>query len=148
MKKTENVITAIAVRGYKSICNELRMELRPLTILAGANSSGKSSIMQPILLLKQTLENPFDPGVFRLSGPNVRFTSADQLLSKVPGKIETESFALRLEKGERAKVGLTYRKSKGRDSISKAWSTRMGTERDASRSNSPMRRSCKCFLSR
>src|SRR5438552_2754974 len=114
MKKTENVITAIAVRGYKSICNELRMELRPLTILAGANSSGKSSIMQPILLLKQTLENPFDPGVFRLSGPNVRFTSADQLLSKVPGKIETESFALRLEKGERAKVGLTYKKVEGK----------------------------------
>ncbi len=114
MKKAENLITAIAVRGYKSICNELRMELRPLTVLAGANSSGKSSFMQPVLLLKQTLENPFDPGVFRLNGPNVRFTSADQLLSKVQGKPETDSFSLRFERGSQTKVGLTYRKVQGK----------------------------------
>jgi hypothetical protein len=114
MKRAENVITAIAVRGYKSICNELRMELKPLTILAGANSSGKSSIMQPILLLKQTLENPFDPGVFRLSGPNVRFTSAGQLLWKVPGKAEGDSFKIAFEKGPKAMVALTYKKVEGK----------------------------------
>ena len=114
MKTKQSVITAIAVRGYKSICQELRLELRPLTVLAGANSSGKSSIMQPMLLLKQTLENPFDPGVFRLSGPNVRFTSADQVLAKVPGRVETDSFSLRFEKGSRAKVELTYKKVEGR----------------------------------
>jgi len=113
MKNTENLITAIAVRGYKSICNEQRMELKPLTILAGANSSGKSSIMQPVLLLKQTLENSFDPGVFRLNGPNVRLTSADQLLSKIQGKAETDSFSLRFERGEKKKVGLTYKKVEG-----------------------------------
>ncbi len=73
----------ITVRGYKSIVDEQSIEIRPLTILAGANSSGKSSIMQPLLLLKQTLELPYDPqGALELSGPNVRFTSADELLSK------------------------------------------------------------------
>jgi len=73
----------VTVRGYKSIVNEQSIEIRPLTILAGANSSGKSSIMQPLLLLKQTLELPYDPqGALELSGPNVRFTSADELLSK------------------------------------------------------------------
>ena len=73
----------ITVRGYKSIVNEQSIEIRPLTILAGANSSGKSSIIQPLLLLKQTLELPYDPqGALELSGPNVRFTSADQLLSR------------------------------------------------------------------
>ena len=35
-------ITAISVAGYKSIYDEQRIEIRPLTILAGANSSGKS----------------------------------------------------------------------------------------------------------
>jgi hypothetical protein len=114
MKKTENLITAIAVRGYKSICSELRMELKPLTVLAGANSSGKSSFMQPVLLLKQTLENPFDPGVFRLNGPNVRFTSAEQLLSKVQGQDDADSFLLRFERGNQAKVGLSYRKVEGK----------------------------------
>jgi hypothetical protein len=114
MKKIENLITAITVRGYKSICNELRMELRPLTVLAGANSSGKSSFMQPVLLLKQTLENSFDPGVFRLNGPNVRFTSAEQLLSRVQGQAEAESFSLGFERGDQTTVGLTYRKVEGK----------------------------------
>ena len=39
-------ITAISVQGFKSLAKESRIEIRPLTILAGANSSGKSSIMQ------------------------------------------------------------------------------------------------------
>src|SRR5437763_1310294 len=66
----------IWVAGYKSIVDEQRIEIRPLTILAGANSSGKSSIIQPLLLLKQTLEAAYDPGALLLNGPNVKFTSA------------------------------------------------------------------------
>ena len=76
-------ITKITVGGYKSIAQEQSIEIRPLTILAGANSSGKSSIMQPLLLLKQTLEAPYDPGALLLDGPIVKFTSAEQLLSSV-----------------------------------------------------------------
>jgi hypothetical protein len=75
-------ITRITIKGFKSIANECSIEIRPLTILAGANSSGKSSIMQPILMMKQTLEAPYDPGPLLLDGPNVRFTSADQFLSR------------------------------------------------------------------
>jgi len=78
---TEKGITKITVAGYKSISQEQSIEIRPLTILAGANSSGKSSMMQPLLLLKQTLEASYDPGALRLDGPNVRFTSTDQFLS-------------------------------------------------------------------
>jgi predicted ATPase len=78
---TEKGITKITVAGYKSISHEQSIEIRPLTILAGANSSGKSSMMQPLLLLKQTLEASYDPGTLRLDGPNVRFTSTDQFLS-------------------------------------------------------------------
>jgi predicted ATPase len=43
-------ITRIAVEGFKSIAKRQEIEIPPLTILAGANSSGKSSIMQPLLL--------------------------------------------------------------------------------------------------
>ncbi len=76
-------IAEIKVAGFKSISDEQSIEIRPLTILAGANSSGKSSIIQPVLLLKQTLEAPYDAGPILLNGPNVRFTAADQLLSRV-----------------------------------------------------------------
>ena len=37
--------------------------------------------MQPLLLLKQTLECSYDPGALLLDGPNVKFTSSDQLLT-------------------------------------------------------------------
>jgi hypothetical protein len=90
-------ISRIAVRGFKSIADEQQIELRPLTLLAGANSSGKSSLMQPLLLLKQTLEAPSDPGPLLLDGPNVRFTSTDQLLSQIPGQPKKSEFAVRME---------------------------------------------------
>ena len=41
--------------------------------------------MQPLLMLKQTLEAPYDPGPLLLEGPNVQFTSAEQFLSKLVG---------------------------------------------------------------
>ena len=80
--KAKNRISGIRVRGFKAIHSEQCVAIRPLTILAGANSSGKSSIMQPILLLKQTLEASGDPGALLLNGENVKFTRADQLIAK------------------------------------------------------------------
>ncbi|MGH8905499.1 MAG: hypothetical protein ACRD0K_03045 [Egibacteraceae bacterium] len=75
-----DAITSLSVAGFESIADEQTIEIRPLTLLAGTNSSGKSSMLQPLLLLKQTLESPFDPGALLLDGPNVRFSSAEQLL--------------------------------------------------------------------
>ena len=89
-------ITEIAVCGYKSIYEECQIEVRSLTILAGANSSGKSSIMQPLLLMKQTLEAPYDPGGLKLDGPNVKFTSAEQVLSKLSPEKYSDEFYVRL----------------------------------------------------
>ena len=73
-------LTAIVLHGFKSFRDETRIEIRPLTLLAGANSSGKSSAIQPLLLLKQTLEVGYDPGPLLLNGPNVKFTAMEQLL--------------------------------------------------------------------
>jgi hypothetical protein len=61
----------LSEHGFKSLRDAVEMELRPLTLLSGRNSSGKSSLMQPLLLLKQTLEASFDYGPLRLDGPNV-----------------------------------------------------------------------------
>jgi hypothetical protein len=110
----DNVITAITVSGYKSIYNEQPMEIRPLTILAGANSSGKSSFMQPVLLMKQTLESSYDPGVFRLNGPNVRFTSSDQILSKIQRLKELSEFSIGYEREDKSKLVMTYNKVEGK----------------------------------
>lgn len=74
-------ITKITVAGFKSIARETSIDIRSLTVLAGANSSGNSSMMQPLLLLKQTFEALYDPGILLLDGPHVKFTNFDQMIS-------------------------------------------------------------------
>ena len=90
-------ITKITVKGFKSIAAECAIDIRPLTILAGANSSGKSSIMQPLLMLKQTLEAPYDPGVLLIDGPNVQFTEAKQFLSKSTAEKRADRFQVQIK---------------------------------------------------
>ncbi|GEP52640.1 hypothetical protein FNO01nite_33120 [Flavobacterium noncentrifugens] len=46
----------ISIYNFKSIGSLSNYEMEPLTILSGTNSSGKSSFIQLLLLLKQTLE--------------------------------------------------------------------------------------------
>lgn len=90
----------IIVEGFKSIGERVEVEIRPLTLLAGANSSGKSSLMQAILLLKQTLEAPFDPGPLLLSGPNVKFTAFDQILHSGVGTGRSDGISVGYEGDE------------------------------------------------
>ena len=105
-------ITAISVKGFKSLAKESRIEIRPLTILAGANSSGKSSIMQPLLLLKQTLEASYDPGPLLLNGPNAKFTSANQFISRLQQNSERQSFSVSVETSEKRKHRISFTVSK------------------------------------
>ncbi len=74
----------ISIEGYKSIASKCGVDCPGLTVLSGANSSGKSSFMQPLLLLKQTLENHYDSGSLSLDGENLKHTDARQVITKVP----------------------------------------------------------------
>ena len=106
VKNLNKGITAISVQGFKSLTNECQIDIRPLTILAGANSSGKSSIMQPLLLMKQTLEVGYDPGPLLLNGPNAKFTSTKQFLSRTQNDTNRQGFSVEIEltKGIKHKV--------------------------------------------
>ncbi len=98
MSRNDKVgIRKIAVKGFKSIVKECEIEIRPLTILAGVNSSGKSSIMQPLLMLKQTLEAPYDPGPLLIDGPNVQFTETTQFFSTLQGEDRTDDLRIYIE---------------------------------------------------
>ena len=90
-------ITKISISGFKSIANECSIDIRPLTILAGANSSGKSSIMQPLLLMKQTLESPYSYGGLSLNGENIRFTSVKQILSRFSKANQQDIFTVQID---------------------------------------------------
>jgi len=106
-------ITRITVAGFKSISEEQSIEIAPLTILAGANSSGKSSIMQPLLLFKQTLEANYDPGALRIDGPNVKFTSTDQFLCHVETNEHEAEFHVGIEAGNKA-ITTYFKKYRGK----------------------------------
>lgn len=89
------------VSGYKAVRDETRVRIAPLTVIAGSNSAGKSSFMQPFLMMKQTLDSAFDPGALLLYGPNVRITDRTQVMSR--GKARTDvvsEFSVGMEMGE------------------------------------------------
>ena len=52
------MITELRAQNFKSWEDTGKLQLAPLTGLFGANSSGKTSILQVLLLLKQTVEHP------------------------------------------------------------------------------------------
>ena len=54
------MITELRAQNFKSWQDTGKMQLAPLTGLFGANSSGKTSILQVLLMLKQTVERPPD----------------------------------------------------------------------------------------
>jgi hypothetical protein len=108
--KTPNEAThpVLTIQGYKSFHEQVRAELRPLTILAGANSSGKSSLIQPLLLMKQTLEAPFDPGPLLISGPNVQFSKASEMFWNGPKGLKPGPFTVGLDLPTSPNVALSF----------------------------------------
>src|SRR6185437_9281330 len=96
----------LSIEGYKSISEKQTIDIKGLTILAGANSSGKSSFMQPLLLIKQTLENDFDAGAIMLDGANVRLSDSSEIISKVPVK-EKKEFAITVSDSD-YEISATY----------------------------------------
>ncbi|KKN40196.1 hypothetical protein LCGC14_0735930, partial [marine sediment metagenome] len=51
------MISRISLKNFKAFQKLEDFEMKPITILCGINSCGKSSIIQSILLLKQTIES-------------------------------------------------------------------------------------------
>ena len=76
-------LNAISVSGFKSARESVTVRLGDLTVLAGPNSSGKSTIMQPLLMLKQTVEKDYDTAGLAIDGPLVRFSLVEQFLSRL-----------------------------------------------------------------
>jgi predicted ATPase len=58
--------------------------LAPLTVLIGENSSGKSSLLQALLLLKQTLEGVPGEGILNLNSHYVQFQQFREVIFGVP----------------------------------------------------------------
>jgi predicted ATPase len=75
------MITKWKVFNFKSIREETELVLRPLTIFAGANSSGKSTFIQSVLLVAQTLAHKVSSRSVVLNGALTSLGQFDDLKS-------------------------------------------------------------------
>lgn len=66
--------------GFKSFNKINTLDMAPITIFAGANSSGKSTILQSILLLKQTIQYGSKARPLSLNGPLIRLGTFDDVI--------------------------------------------------------------------
>lgn len=74
------MITALRIRNFKSLADTGTLAVRPLTFLVGPNSAGKTSIVQSLLLLRQTVESRDLKNPLSINGPYVQLGSYPDLL--------------------------------------------------------------------
>lgn len=70
----------ISLENFKGFKNLQDLNVKPITILCGTNSCGKSSILQSILLLKQTLESQNPNQILLLNGRFVNLGAFENLI--------------------------------------------------------------------
>lgn len=51
-----SIIKSLTLSNFKGFSNEVRIELRPITMLFGSNSAGKSSVLQALHYVREILE--------------------------------------------------------------------------------------------
>ena len=83
------MLTRIDFRHFKCF-GGLKLPLRPLTLLSGANASGKSTVLQGLALLHQTMrEHEWSPRLM-LNGTAVRLGTVADVIDQVQGRRECE----------------------------------------------------------
>ena len=65
------MLKSVGLENYKCFKNNTSLEIAPLTVLCGINSSGKSSLIKSILMLKQTASGRMQDPAVVLSGDYV-----------------------------------------------------------------------------
>lgn len=55
------MLSEYQIHNFKAFANQEKISIRPITLIYGQNSSGKSSVLQSLLLLKQTLQEAENP---------------------------------------------------------------------------------------
>ena len=74
------MITELTIEKYKSLA-DVKLSIGDLTLLTGLNGSGKSSVIQSLLLLRQSYEHGMLPGVgLSLNGELVQVGQGQDVL--------------------------------------------------------------------
>ena len=91
-------------KNFKAILDSGELKLAPVTVLAGRNSSGKSSLIQSILMIAQTLSNRIPDRALLPNGPIVQLGTFEDILSEQTDlRTMTVGFTLEVEREEHRK---------------------------------------------
>lgn len=107
------MLNKLSLKNFKSFKTMKDLQIKPITIIVGRNSCGKSSIIQSLLLLKQTLESPL-PVNLCLDGRFIKCSSLKELAYRLP-PINKASIGYELHFDELS-LSLTFSNKKENDS--------------------------------
>ena len=122
------MLTRIDLRHFK--CFEtLELPLRPLTLLSGANASGKSTVMQALVLLHQTMREHEWSSRLMLNGSVVQLGTAADMIDQVHGRrgfeitlLDGESSRFLWEfEGERDEMSMAVGRARGETDAGDPW---------------------------
>ncbi|TDL76106.1 AAA family ATPase [Peribacillus frigoritolerans] len=88
------MIESIALKNFKSFLDTGILQFAPITLISGQNSSGKSSILQSILLLKQTLESPVSDEPILINGSYVSLGEFADIVNNHSHENDTVDFEI------------------------------------------------------
>lgn len=111
------MITSLSLENFKSFKTLDNLKIRPLTILLGRNSCGKSSIIQSLLLLKQTISEENDSDL-NVEGKYLKFSNLKDISYGVP-KINQACIAYKIGIGsgrDFANINIEFKNKKNEDS--------------------------------
>ena len=122
------MLTRIDLRHFKCF-QVLKLPLRPLTLLSGANASGKSSVMQALVLLHQTLREHEWSSRLMLNGAALRLGSVADVVDQVYGRRDCgiallDDGAARFQwefEGERDEMSMEVRRTCGETDAGDGW---------------------------
>ena len=84
----------IELQDFKSVA-QASVDLRPLTVVVGANSSGKSTLLQAILAVTQAVRAGTSTAEFPLNGEFVRLGTFDETRNFLTTETQTNRCRLR-----------------------------------------------------
>ncbi len=80
------MLRSLSVTGFKSIGPTVRLDMAPLTLICGENSSGKSSLLQALLMLCQSANVGYSSESILVNGPLVSLGTVREIRHKSTAK--------------------------------------------------------------
>jgi energy-coupling factor transporter ATP-binding protein EcfA2 len=100
------MLTKLHIENFKAFGERVDFDLKPLTVLIGANGAGKSSALESIGLLSQSTPTPEQPPQFRWKDRMVDFGSGGAAAFHKPDQDLNLSLAIEIEAGDQLRAWL------------------------------------------